>query len=104
MIYKNKFIQKRMNKRGVATFTVIAFLVVALLIIYVILHIPIPAFSKIKNLVNYFMIIIVWLVLQVGLIYGYYRLGLLASKGLKTYRTKIQLWTVNIKNFLITRR
>lgn len=90
------------NKKGVATFVIIAFVILGLLAIYLILHLPFPAFSKIKNLVNYVMILIVWIVLQIGLIYGYYRLGRLAVKGFSIYKNKLQVWTVDVKNFLLS--
>lgn len=104
MIYENKFIRNGMNKRGaVAIFSIIIFVVIALLGIYLFLNIPIPAFAKLRNLINYFIIVIVWLVLQVGLIYGYYHLGKFATKGFYLYKNKIQMGTINVKNFLLSK-
>lgn len=91
------------NKRGVATFTIIAGLLIALIIVYLILHLPIPAFTSIKNLINYFIVVILWFIVQTGIIYGYYRLGILVGKGYNIYKNKIHLWTVNVKNFIITK-
>jgi len=91
------------NKRGVAPFVIIVFVILGLLIVYLTLHIPIPSFAKIKSLLNYIMILIVWVVFQVGLVYGYYRLGRLAKKGFKIYKGKLQIWTIKVKNFLLTK-
>lgn len=101
MIYENKFINRK--KGVVAIFPIIVFVLLGLLAIYLALHLPIPAFAKIRSLINYLMVIIFWVLLQIGIIYGYYRLGLLAKKGFNLYKNKVQRWTINVKNFLLTR-
>lgn len=90
------------NKKGVSTFVVLGFMVLGLLAIYLILHLPIPSFSPIKSLMDYVMIILFWIVLQIGLVYGYYQLGRLVGKGFYTYKKKVHLWNVKVKNFLLT--
>jgi len=91
-----------MNKRGILP--IIAFVFLALLSIYIVLWFPIPAFASIRSIVNYALMVIFWISLQVGLIYGYYRLGMLIAKGLGIYRGKMHLWTVNVKNFMLAQR
>jgi len=99
---KNKFRQNKMNKKGLI-FPIIIFVVIALLGVYMFLWLPVPSFAKIRSFVNYMIIIIIWLILQVGLIYGYYKLGGLASKGFSIYKSKIQMGTIRVKNFLLSK-
>ena len=97
MILKN-------DKKGVVIFSVLAFIFIALLIIYIVLHFPIPAFATIRSIINYAMVILFWITLQVTLIYGYFKLGVLVAKGMNLYRGKMHLWTINVKNFMLARR
>lgn len=99
---ENKLKTNKMNKKG-AIFSVIVFIVLALLGIYMFLWLPVPSFAKIRSFVNYMIMILIWLILQVGLIYGYYKLGSLAVKGLHIYKTKIQMGTIKVKNFLLSK-
>jgi uncharacterized membrane protein YkvI len=93
----------KMNKRGIV-FPVLIFVVIALLFVYILLYLPIPAFAQIKGVIHYLMIIIIWFVLQIAIIYGYYRVGTLAFRGFMIYKNKLQLWTFNVKSFLFARR
>lgn len=93
----------KMNKRGFV-FPVIIFVILTLLVVYIILYLPIPAFAQIKGIIHYIMILILWFVLQVGIIYAYYRVGTLAFRGFIIYKNKLQFWTFNVKNFLFTQR
>lgn len=93
----------RNDKRGVAVFVVVIFVVLALLGLYLVLHLPIPSFTKVRSLIDYIMVIVIWLVLQVGIVYGYYRAGILVKKGWFIYKSKIMLGTLKVKNFLIGR-
>jgi len=92
----------RMNKRGILP--IIAFVFLALLSIYVVLWFPIPAFTSIRSVIHYALMIIFWVSFQVGLVYGYYKLGILIAKGIGIYRGKMHLWTVNVKHFMLQQR
>jgi len=94
----------RKNKRGFAVMTAIGFMFLALLGIYIILWFPIPAFASIRAMIHYALAVIFWITLQVALVYGYYRLGVLVAKGLKIYRGKMHLWMVNVKSFMLNHR
>ena len=94
---------KKMNNKGLATFGIIVFVILGLIGIYLVLSLPIPAFASIRSLINYISILVVFIVFQIALIYGYYRLGKLAKIGFYIYKKKIQLWTLNVKQFLLTR-
>ena len=88
--------RKIMNdKRGVLP---LVFIVLGIVVVfYLILFLPIPAFKKIRAMINYFSILAIFLVLQAGIVYGYYKLGNLISKGVLLYNTKIANLTINIR-------
>lgn len=91
-----------MNKRGFAPLFVILGLVLGLIIIYCLLFIPIPAFTKVRMLVNYFLIIILWVLIQAGLIYGYYHGGKFVVRGFSTLKKMLTNWSLSIEKFIIT--
>jgi len=90
-----------MNKKAIAPLFIILFVVLSLISIYVLLFIPLPAFTKIRTIINYFLIIILWFIIQVGLIYAYFQLGKLAGKGFIVLKTKIINWSLGIRNYII---
>lgn len=90
-----------MNKRSMAPFLVIIIIVLSMIAIYCLLYIPIPKFKEIRTIINYFLIIILWIILQVGLVYGYVQLGKLTEKGIKNVRNMMTKWSMNIRRFII---
>jgi hypothetical protein len=90
------------NKKGIAPLFIILFVIIALIVIYLFLFIPIPAFTRLRTIINYFLIVIFWIILQVGLVYGYVKLGGIAIKSFTSIRTKMVNWSLNIKKFIIT--
>lgn len=91
------------SKKGVVTpLFIILGVVISLLVIYLLLFIPIPAFTSIRTQVNYFLILIFWVVLQVGLVLGYYKVGTLALKGVQGLRFKVVNWSLDIRKYIIT--
>jgi hypothetical protein len=97
-----KNIMKIKGKKGIATLFIVLGIVLVLLVIYIFLFIPIPAFTKLRMFINYFLIVLFWIMLQVGLIYGYYKLGRLAGKGFILIKTKMVKWSLNIRHYIIT--
>lgn len=93
----------KMNKKGIAPIIVVAGIVLFLIVIYIVLQIPIRPFEKIRNLINYILILILWITLQVGVVYAYFQLGKLAVMGYRKYRDTIGMTTNKIKTFLASR-
>lgn len=74
------------NKNGIAPLFVFAIVVAVIVVIYVILYLPFPSFTKIRTIVNYFLIILFWVGLQGLIIYGYYRAGKFVVSGFYRYK------------------
>ena len=89
------------NKKAVLTISIIMSVIFALIVIYLILFIPLPAFTRIRMTINYFLILILFILIQVGLIYGYYKLGKYATRGFNIIKTKLMNWSINIRNYIV---
>lgn len=90
-----------MNKKSQFSFQYIAYIILALIVIYLILLIPIPLFSSIRTQINYFLILIFWIVFQIALFFGYFELGTYAVKGINFIRFKIVNWSLEIRKYII---
>ena len=90
-----------MNKKAVGSMVYILGVVLSLVVIYLILLIPIPLFSSIRTQVNYWLILIFWIVLQVGIIVGFYKIGVYAVKGIKILRKNTVNWSFGIRDLII---
>jgi len=89
------------NKRAIAPLFLVLIIILILLGIYIFLFLPIPSFKKVRTIINYFLILIFWIVLQVGLIYGYYKIGNFAVRNVSKLKSTILNWNVKIKNMII---
>jgi hypothetical protein len=89
------------NKKAIATISIIMSIIFAIIGIYLILFIPLPAFTRIRMTFNYFLILIFFIVIQIGLIYAYYKLGKYAMRGFNIIKTKLMNWSINIRNYIV---
>lgn len=89
------------GKQGIAPLLIILFLVLILLVLYLVMYLPIPLFTKIRMIANYFMIIIFWIVLQVGLIFAYYEMGKFASKNFSKVKGLVKNIDFRVKRYII---
>ena len=89
------------NKKAVSTISIIMSIIFAIVGFYLILFIPIPAFTRLRTTINYFLILTFFIVIQIGLIYAYYKLGRYTAKGFKIVQTKLMNWSINIRNFIV---
>lgn len=92
---------KKWNNRGIAPLFIILGVLLALIVLYVILLIPIPAFTSIRTQINYFLILIFWIMLQLGIILGYYKVGTFAFKGVNNLKMKVMNWSLGIRDYII---
>lgn len=93
--------KKTINKKGLVPIVVAVIIALALLIIYLFLFLPIPKFSQVRITINYFLIVIFWIVLQVGIIYGYYSLGRLAIFGFNKAKGIFVNWDTRIRKYIL---
>jgi hypothetical protein len=86
------------DKKAIAPIFIFIFIILGLIGVYLFLLIPLPSFIKIRAIVNYFLLIILWFVFQGLIVYGYFRLGKLAVRGFSIYRGSLRKFTDRIKN------
>lgn len=94
---------KKTNKKAVAPLFLILSIVLVLIIVYILLLLPIPLFKSIRTQINYFLILIFWVIFQLGLIFAYYNVGRYVLKGITLLKTKIVVWSTDIKHWIIRR-
>lgn len=95
---------KRTNKRGLVPIAIIAIILLIVIAFYLIIAInPFGAFTNIKATINYFLILIIFVAMQVGIIFGYYELAKFGVKGFKFIRKKIIDLTGSFKRYLVMR-
>jgi len=91
------------NKKGIGK--ILISIILTLLGIYLSLYVlPDFWFPKAKfilNWINYILILILFGVIQVGLIYAYYKLGKYATRGFTIIKTKLMNWSINIRNYIV---
>lgn len=86
----------KLNKKGVSSIVILLSVVVVLLIIYLVLLIPIPVFKLIRSTINFFLVFILWFLIQAILIYFYYIILKYSFVAIRFYKTKIN----NVSKFL----
>ena len=91
------------NKKGVASIIVVAILMLVLIVIYLVLFLPIPSFTALRTIINYFLSIGFFILIQVAVVLGYYYAGKYAVKGFNIYKNRIQKTFLDVKTFLITK-
>lgn len=96
-------LMKRKNKKGIATIFVFLIIFAVIIGIYLFLLLPIPSFAKVRAIINYFLIIVVWFVFQGLIIFGYFKLGELSFKGYKILKKKFRNIGEGTKNLFNVR-
>lgn len=91
----------KQSKKAVAPLFIILGIVLVLLIIYLLLLLPIPLFKSIRIQINYFLVLIFWILFQLGLIFAYFNIGKYAVKGFAILKTKVIDWSINIRHLII---
>lgn len=92
----------RMNKKAVAFIPIILFLGAIFLVIYLLGFLPIPSFAKIKNITNYYILVIIWFLVQGLFIYLYFKGATYITKGISFIKQKIIRGSYNLERYLIT--
>jgi hypothetical protein len=90
------------GKRGIAPIVVAGAVLFMVALIYLGLFIPIPAFKSLRQTINYFLVVILWILFQFAIIYGAYRVIAYLGLAYKTYRYKILGWALNVKKFIVS--
>jgi len=90
-----------MNKKGIAPIGIIVFIALFILTIYLLLYIPLPFFKATRVTINYFLLVISFVLFQIGILYGYYHVGKFTNSVFQRYKKEISNVTFRLKNFLI---
>jgi len=88
------------NRKGIVPFAVIGFILLFVLVIYLGLYLPIPAFTALRQTINYFLVLILWFTFQFVLIYGAYKGIMYAKMAYHMYKKDILGWALNVKKYI----
>lgn len=88
------------NKKGIASFAIIGFFLLFLLIIYIILLLPIPSFKLIRATVNLYTVITLWFLAQAVLVYVVYYAIVHLRKGFYLYRKYLLRFNINVHRLM----
>jgi len=89
------------NKKGFGVMGLILIIVIVMMMFYALLYLPIPAFKRIRIALNYFMIMIGWILLQIFIIVGYYYLGFYLIKGFNIVKYKFARLSLKMRDYII---
>lgn len=90
------------NKRGITPIVVAGILLLIMMVVYLILYIPIPAFTEMRQTINYFLVLILWIIFQFAIIYGAYKVVAYLFIGFRLYKTKVVGWALKVKKYIIS--
>ena len=87
-----------MNRKGIAVLPIVLIALGFLLIVYIVMGLS-PNFlvQRIKSMVDYIGLVGLFVALQVGIIYIYYRAGKYINIGLRFYHQKVLKWGMTQK-------
>lgn len=93
---------KKMNRRGFAPILIVLIGFGVLALFYVILFIPIPAFTQLRKTINYFIWIILWFLVQALFLGIYFEVGKYMTKAFYYYKENVLKLSIKINNFIET--
>jgi hypothetical protein len=99
MIFDN---YKPMNKRAVAPMIIILGILAVVVGIYIVLFIPIPAFTEFRRTINFYVIVLLWFLVQAGFIFLYFEMGMYMKKGFGFYKNTVMKLSLKVREFIIT--
>jgi len=90
-----------MNRKGVIPIVVVGWIALALIGIYIILLLPIPAFKFIRGNIELISIFGLWILVQVAIIYAYYYIFKYIFKAVRLFKKYIVKFSVNFKKLVL---
>lgn len=89
------------GRKGILPFGILIYVVIALIVVYLILLLPFPSFIQIRAIINYFIFIIIWIIIQVGFVYGYIYLGRIVVKSFGYLKQNFAKLSFKIHKYII---
>lgn len=89
------------NRKGLTPIVILTFIAITMIVVYLLLYLPIPAFKNFRATINYFLIIALWFVLQAFVVFAYIKLGQLAIKGIRILKTKVLKWNTQLERYIV---
>ena len=95
----------RYNRKAVAPIIIIMIALAIILVIYLaIMILPatfFPSIAQFRSQINYYLVVSIWVILQISIIYLAYKAIFYVNKGLNDYQNLLKQWTEKIRRFII---
>jgi hypothetical protein len=89
-----------MKSKGQFTIQIVIYLAIALIVLYLCLFLPFPAFTRLRMQINYFIFLLIWIILQIGIILAYVKLGQFFTRNFKKIKMGIVNFTLKIQKYI----
>jgi len=99
---KKTRIKMTMNKKAIAPIVIAVGGVIAFLGVYFLGFLPIPKLAKFQASVNFYVMVLLWFSIQIGVFYLFFKGGTYFAKGINFVKTKILKLSYNFENYMIT--
>lgn len=88
------------GRKGIAPIVIVLVIFAIILLFYVVLYLPIPAFKALRYTINYFAILLIFFSIQVGIVYLYYKGISYFTKGFNDIKKGIMGYTEKFKQYI----
>ena len=89
------------SKKAIAPIMIGLIVIGVLALIYLLLFLPFPAFKAFRQTINFYLILSIWVSLQILIIWGFAKLILGVNKSIKTYKQNILRWNLKVKEWIM---
>ena len=89
------------HTKAIAPILAVLAILGVLVVIYLVLYIPVPAFTALRFTLNYWGIVIFFFAIQVGLIYIFYKGISYIARGFRDIQRFVKNWQNKIRNYFI---
>lgn len=96
----NLLLSKRKNKKAIVPIMVFITVGVVILILYGLLYLPF--FKLQKEMVNYILVLVLWVTIQALIIFAVIKLGTYGYSYFMKFKNNINKWAFDIKKLMIT--
>lgn len=91
------------SRKGIVPIFIVGIILLIVIVIYLVIQInPFGAFNSIKSIVNFWLMLGFWILIQAGLIFLYVEIGKFAYKGYKWFRKNFSSASLKLEKFIIT--
>jgi amino acid transporter len=90
------------NKKAFAFLPIVLFGSLSFLGLYMLGFLPIPKLEKFQSATNFYILVLLWFLIQAGIFYLFFKGGTYLAKGINFIKTKVLRLSYNFEDYMIT--